>query len=51
MRSHIRLTSKIRARLICAGSRARRLPTGNVDGLDVFGHLRHLYGVKAAADT
>jgi len=51
MLSNIMLTSEIRTRLIRTGSCARGLPTGNVDGLDVFRHLRHLYGVKPAADT
>jgi len=51
MRNNIRLTSEIRTGLIRTGSCTGGLPAGNVDGLDVFRHLRHLYGVKTAADT
>ena len=43
-------TSKIGTRLICAGRGAGRLPTGDVDGLEVLGHLSDLYGVETGKE-
>jgi hypothetical protein len=42
------LTSEIRTRLVGGGSGTGRLPSGDVDGLEVLGHLGQLHGVQCA---
>lgn len=47
-RQAVALTGKVRTGLVRAGRGAGRLPAGDVDGFEVLGHLRDLYGVEPA---